>query len=196
MDESEKAQLIQQKKLVDCINALNHVLRALEDFEEYSSQLLPIVDGFDLTHSDTYLKLTENVRRELFTIKFFARSAANDLADYRQLSHPERKIYSIKERKIRAQFNSQLISSQPNETNNNSSNRNPKTIHSQVKVRADRELIELRDQLEQASKVRQEKQQRRSERIEKIEFRLLRLEWAIFFLFLFQIAIMIKVCRL
>ena len=192
MDESEKAQLIQQKKLVDCINALNHVLRALEDFEEYSSQLLPIVDGFDLTHSDTYLKLTENVRRELFTIKFFARSAANDLADYRQLSHPERKIYSVKERKIRAQFNSQLISSQPNQTNN----RNPKTTHSQVEVRADRELIELREQLEQASKIRQEKQQRRSERIEKIEFRLLRLEWAIFFLFLFQIAIMIKVCRL
>lgn len=189
MDEREKAQLNKQKKLVDCINDLNYVLEAFETFEEYSSQLLPTIDEFDLTHSDTYLKLTKDVRRELFMLGFFARSAARNLADYRQLCHPERKIYSIKESLIRDRFNSQSISSQPNETKDKL-NRARCLVH--TKVQGDRELQEIQDKLESASHIKLEKQQRRRQRIEKIELRLLRLEWAIFFLFLFQAAILVS----
>ncbi|MBW4536540.1 MAG: hypothetical protein KME09_21640 [Pleurocapsa minor HA4230-MV1] len=85
MDDREKAELNKQKKLVDCVSHLNSVLEAFERLENYKATVLPIIDGFDLTHSDTYLELTENIKRELFYIKFFSNTLlANylNIADY------------------------------------------------------------------------------------------------------------------
>ena len=98
MDEREKTELNKQKKLVDCVSHLNSVLEAFERLEDYKERVLPIIDGFDLTHTDTYLGLTENLKRELFYIKFFSEHAASQLVKYRRLWNPDKDIYSIKEK--------------------------------------------------------------------------------------------------
>lgn len=58
MDEREKAQLKQQKKIVDCIENINTALNSFDRLEEYKSRVIPIIDGLDLTHSDTYFEVT------------------------------------------------------------------------------------------------------------------------------------------
>ena len=114
MEEAEKVRLYKQKKLLDCLNDLNFALKAFEGFEEHSSQLLSVIDGFDLTDGDTYLKLTLHVRQELSSIKFFARSAAENLVGYRQLCNSESKISTLQEKKIRTQDDSQFASKKLN----------------------------------------------------------------------------------
>ena len=104
MDDREKAELNKQKKLVDCVSQLNSVLEAFARLENYQARVLPIIDGFDLTHPDTYLELTENIRRELFYIKFFSEHAASQLVKYRRLCYPDQDIYSIKEKKNREKY--------------------------------------------------------------------------------------------
>ena len=195
MDEAEKAQLNKQKKLVDCVDAINHVLSAFDNFEEHKSKLLLMIEGFDLTHGDTYLELTKSIRRELFVIKFFARSAALDLAEYHQLCHPEQKIYSVKQRKIRARYNS--------ESDNAHSHISLKKLESIIEAerkfnsnKAQQELDELQARLMGASEEKKQRQQRRTERIERIKLRLLRLSWAILLLFLLQMAILIRFFQL
>ncbi len=106
MNEIEKAELNKQKKLVDCANHLNGILATFTQFEADKAELLSTIDGFDLTHSDTYLELTQNVRRDLLWIGLYAQNAMADLAKYRQLCHPKSNTYSIRERKIRAECNS------------------------------------------------------------------------------------------
>ena len=95
MDDREKAELNKQKKLVDCVSQLNSVLEAFDRLEDYKARVLPIIYGFDLTHTDTYLELTENIKRELFYIKFFSDHAASQLVKYRQLCNPDKDIYSF-----------------------------------------------------------------------------------------------------
>ncbi|MDJ0596463.1 MAG: hypothetical protein QNJ72_41930 [Pleurocapsa sp. MO_226.B13] len=104
MDERERTELNKQKKLVDCVSHLNSVLEAFERLEDYKERVLPIIDGFDLTHTDTYLGLTENLKRELFYIKFFSEHAASQLVKYRRLCNPDQDIYSIKEKKNQEKY--------------------------------------------------------------------------------------------
>ncbi|MGL5078996.1 MAG: hypothetical protein ACRDBG_24625 [Waterburya sp.] len=171
MNEQEKAELNKQKKLVDCVNSLNRVETALERFENDKAEMLSVIDGFDLTHCDTYLKLTENIRQELFMIKFFASSAADSLTEYHQLCNPDQRIYSIKERKRRTKHD----------------------LTSSIKWKLESEKIQpsLPESPLQSSQIpkKQEQQELITQRLAKIESRILRGERAILLLLLLQIGL-------
>ena len=109
MDKREKAELNEQKKLIDSISYLNSVLESFDRLEDYTARVLPIIDGFDLTYSDTYLELTDNIKPELFYIKFFCEHTAKQLVAYRRLSNPEKNIYSVKEKKFQQKHGIQPI---------------------------------------------------------------------------------------
>ena len=104
-------ELNKQKKLVDCVDNLNCVLEAFDRLENWKSKILPIIDSFDLNHSNTYLELTEKLSQELFRIRFFSEHAANKLVEYRQLGHPDQEIYSLKEQKDWEQYGIEPVGS-------------------------------------------------------------------------------------
>ncbi len=56
-----------------------------------------------------------------------------------------------------------------------------------------KDLNNIKEKLDVAYKSKREKQIKRTERIVRIEFRILRLEWAMFIIFLWQIGILIKI---
>jgi hypothetical protein len=203
MDDREKAELNKQKKLVDCVSQLNSVLEAFERLENYKATVLPIIDGFDLTHSDTYLELTDNIKRELFYIKFFSEHAASQLVKYRRLCHPEQDIYSIKDQKNREKYGLKPLGDwkKQSEETQRILNESQKKIDEMLAKRNEanldevkfKDLKDIKEQLDIASEKKREKQIKRTERIVKIESRILRLEWAMFLIFLLQIAILIKI---
>lgn len=104
MNEDEKYQLSKQKKLWECVNNLNLVLKSLDVFEEDKGDILPVIDGFDSTHSDTFLELTEDIRKEVDYIRFFSRSAAQTLAEYRQMCDEKVSRSFIKEKKDQIKY--------------------------------------------------------------------------------------------
>ncbi|MGL6340660.1 MAG: hypothetical protein ACRC80_16160 [Waterburya sp.] len=171
MNEQEKAELNKQKKLVDCVNSLNRVETALERFENDKAEMLSMIDGFDLTHCDTYLKLTENIRQRLFLIEFFASSAADSLSEYRQLCNPDQKIYSIKERKLRTKHG----------------------LTSSINWKQESEKIQpsLPESPLQSSQIpeKQEQQELIAQKLANIESIVLSGKWAILFLLLLQIGL-------
>ena len=202
MDDREKAELNKQKKLVDCVSQLNSVLEAFARLENYQARVLPIIDGFDLTHPDTYLELTENIRRELFYIKFFSEHAASQLVKYRRLCYPDRDIYSIKEKKNREKYGLKPLGDwkkQSEETQrilNESQKKIDEMLEKHKEENRDevklKDLKDIKEQLDIASEKKREKQIKRTERIIRIESRILRLEWAMFLMLLWQIGILIK----
>ena len=199
MDKSVKNELNKQKKLVDCVNYLNSVLDSLEHLENYQAKILPIMDGFDLTHCDTYLELTENLKRELFYIGFFSRHAANKLTKYRELSNSEKDIYSVKEQNnLEKQALKPLANWEQIQQKLDQSEDIIKKLLS--KVEADNlEEKQLKDssiikqQLNIADKKKRERQAKQTKKIATIEARVLRLEWIIFLMLLLQFAIFIKI---
>jgi hypothetical protein len=203
MDDQEKSELIKQKKLVDCVSYLNSVLESFERLENYKARILPIINGFDLSHSDTYLELTENIKRELFYIKFFSKQAAEQLVKYRQSCHPEQDIYSIKEKKNRVRHGLVPIGnfSKRSKEMQHFLNESQKKIDEMLVKRNEEKLDEvnledfrdIKDKLNIASEKKRKKQIKRTEIIVKLESKILRLEWAIFLIFLFQIVFFIKI---
>lgn len=191
MDEIEKAELSKQKKLVDCIEDLNLVLIAFTRLENYKEQLLATIEGFDLIDGDTYLELTQNLRYELLAIAFFAQSAAEDLAVYRQLSYPKQKIESVKQQKIRNKFNSQFASERLQDVRAISGSQQSSTSSSEARKQKsmNHKLIELNDELEQTSSVIRKMPQQRNYRLDKIESQLTRLQWVVLLVFCLQIGI-------
>ncbi len=202
MDDREKAELNKQKKLVDCVSHLNSVLEAFERLENYKEKVLPIIDGFDLTHTDTYLELTENIKRELFYIKFFSEHAAKQLVKYRQLSNPDRDIYSIKEKKNQEKYGLKPLKDwkKQSEETQRILDESQNKIDEMLKRREENQdsvelenLKDIKEKLDVAYKKKREKQIERTERIVRIESRILRLEWVMFLIFLLQIGIFIKI---
>ncbi len=203
MDDREKAELNKQKKLVDCVSHLNSVLSAFERLENYKEKVLPIIDGFDLTHTDTYLELTENIKRELFYIKFFSEHAAKQLVKYRQLWNPDENIYSIKDKKNQEKSGLKPLGDwkkQSEETQRILKESQKKIDEMLEKRKQDnideiklKDLKDIKEELDIASEKKQKKQTKRTERIVRIESRILRLEWAMFLIFLLQIGILIEV---
>lgn len=202
MDERERTELNKQKKLVDCVSHLNSVLEAFERLEDYKERVLPIIDGFDLTHTDTYLGLTENIKRELFYIKFFSEHAASQLVKYRRLCNPDQDIYSIKEKKNQEKYGIKPLGDwkKRSEETQRILDESQNKIDEMLKKREkNSDLFEIKDlnnikeKLDVAYKSKREKQIKRTERIVRIEFRILRLEWAMFIIFLWQIGILIKI---
>lgn len=202
MDDREKAELNKQKKLVDCVGYCNYVLEAFDRLEEYKARVIPMIDGFDLTHADTYLELTDNLKRELFYIRLFSQNAAQQLVEYRRLCHPERDINSRKERKSISLYGEkssvdwekqskemQLIldesQKQMNEILEKQRERNlEKSKYDSVE--------DVKNKLDEVSKKKREKQIQLKEKVVKIESRILKLEWAIFLILVLQAAIFIK----
>jgi hypothetical protein len=203
MDDREKAELNKQKKLVDCVSHLNSVLEAFERLENYKATVLPIIDGFDLTHSDTYLELTENIKRELFYIKFFSEHATSQLVKYRRLCHPEPDIYSIKDKKNREKYGLKPLGDWKKQSEEMQCilNESQKKIDEMLAKRNEdnldevklKDLKDIKEKLDIASEKKREKQIKRTEKIVKIESKILRLEWAMFLIFILQIAIFIKI---
>ena len=194
MDEREKAELNKQKKIVDCIEHLNSVLDSLDRLEEYKSKVIPITDGLDMTHSDTYFEITTKLKHQLFFIKSFAASATEDLVKYRRLIYPEQQIYSIKEKKRKALYGIEPIG-------------DPKKYHEENKRALDRnkkEIDKLLQQIKQreskptktksVDEAKQEWQTPRTNQITQIEQDVLKLKWAMFLQFILQTAILIKLC--
>ena len=189
MDNREKAELNKQKKLVDCVGHLNSVLEAFERLENYQERVLPIIDGFDLTHADTYLELTENLKRELFYIKFFSSHAASQLVKYRRLCNPDQDIYSIKEKKNPEKYGLKPLGDwkKQSEETQRILNESQKKIDEMLSKRKQenineiklKDLKDIKEQLDIASEKKREKQIKRTERIVRIESRILRLEWAV-----------------
>ena len=202
MDEREKAELKQQQKIVDCIEHLNRALNSCDRLEEYKSRVIPIIDGLDLTHSDTYFEVTEKLKRELFYIKFFTAYAAEDLVRYRRLIHPDRQIYSVKEKKNQAKYGIEPIGDwkKSNEQTRRILDDNHKKIEELLQKQKQRKVEktefdeELKKKLALVSKKKRESQIRRSNRITEVRLDILRLKWAMFLLFVLQTAILIKLC--
>ena len=201
MDEREKAKLTKQKKLVDTIEYVNTALEAFERLEEIRAKVLPMLDGFDLNHPDTYLELTGRMKIELFYIKFFTSRAAQRLVEYRRLCHPKQDIYSVKERKNEKQYGikplgevnkrheemQRLLDSNQAQIDKMLAKTKP-----QKQRNRDLSLEELKSRLDEADETRRKKQVHRTERIEQIELNVLRLQWAILLLFVLQAAILIR----
>ena len=209
MDEREKAQLKKQQKIVDCIEHLNTALSSFERLEEYKSRVIPIIDGLDLTHSDTYFEVTKKLKREIFYIKSFTACAANDLVGYRRLIHPERQIYSVKEKKNQAKYGIEPIGdwkkfseqtrrilddSQKILDDNQKKTEELLQKQKQTEVEEREFDKELKETLALVSKKKRESKIRRSNRITEIRLDILRLKWAMFLLFVLQTAILIKLC--
>ncbi len=203
MDEREKAELNRQKKIVDCIEHLNTALSSFDRLEDYKSRVLPIVDGLDLTHSDTYFEVTNRLKRELFYIQFFTQKAAESLVKYRRSFNPDKQIYSVKEKNRQAKYGIKPIGDLQkfNEETQRLLSDNQKQIN-ELLQRHKRNAVdtkvltleETKQKLDLAFNKRKEWHIRRANRIAKIELDTLRLKWAAFLLFILQIAILIKLC--
>ena len=200
MDEREKEELNRQKKLVDCVSYLNYALEAFSRLEKYQEGIIPILDGFDLTHPDTYLKLTDDIKRELMYIKLFSGYAASQLVKYRKFTSSEEDINSIQRNKARNKEeveNSVEYGRKIRQTLDNTQQKLNELLEKQEKSNTSKvNLIgpdSIKKQLDLASQKKQEKEIIRNKRIAAIESRILRLEWAIFFIFLLQVAILIKI---
>lgn len=204
MDEREKAELNKQKKIVDCIEHLNTALDSLDRLDEYKSRVIPIVDGLDMTHSDTYFEVTNKLKQELFYIKAFTAYAAEDLVRYRRLLNPDRQIYSVKEKKRKALYGIEPISDweKRHQENKRALDRNQKEIDKllqQIKQKESeptktKSVEEVEQELDRAIDKKKEWHIRRANRITKIEQDVLKLKWAMFLLFVLQTAILLKLC--
>ena len=203
MDEREKAELNKQKKIVDCIRHLNTALDSFDRLEDYKSRVIPIVDGLDLTHSDTYFEVTENLKRELFFIKMFASNAAESLVEYRRSIEPDKQIYSVKEKKRKAKYGIEPIGDSKKyyrETKrilNDSQQKIEELLQKQKQINVeetDQDVEKVQEKLDLAFDKRREWHTRRGNRITKIEQDVLKLKWAMFLLFVLQTAILIKLC--
>ena len=194
MDEREKAELNKQKKIVDCIEHLNTVLNSLDRLEDYKSRVIPIIDGLDMTHWDTYFEVTNNLKRELFFIKMFAKNAAESLVEYRRAIHSDQQIYSVKEKKRKAQYGIEPISDweKRHQENKRALNRNQKELDKLLQQIKQKESEPTKTK--SVEKVKQEWQTPRANQITKIEQDVLKLKRAIFLLFILQTAILIKLC--
>ena len=203
MDKREKAELNQQKKIVDCIEHLNTALDSLDRLDEYKSRVIPIVDGLDLTHSDTYFEVTNKLKQELFYIKFFTARAAEPLVEYRRSLHPDEQIYSVKEKKRKTKYGIEPIGDwkkHHEETQRilDDSQQKIEELLQKQKQRSvgetKQDLEEVEEKLDLAFNKRREWQTRRANRITKTEQDILKLKWGMFLLFVLQTAILIKLC--
>ena len=204
MDEREKAELNKQKQIVDCIEHLNTALSSFDRLEDYKSRVLTIVDGLDLTHSDTYFEVTDRLKRELFYINFFTQKAAESLVKYRCSFNPDEQIYSVKEKKRQAKYGRKPTGDlqKRNKKTQRILKDNQKQIEELLQRQKQRNISETnlitseetKQKLDLASNKRKEWQIRRTNRIAKIELDTLRLKWAVFLLFILQTAILIKLC--
>ena len=204
MDEPEKAKLTKQKKLVDCIDYMNTALEAFERLEEYKTKVLPILDGFDLEHSDTYLELTNHMKRELFYIKFFTNRAALMLVEYRRLCHPKQDIYSVKEKKNEQKYGIKPVGDWKKrheeiqrllDSNQEQLNKMLAKTKPQQQELVDSSSEELKSRLQRVDEIKRKEQVSLTKRIEQIELGVLRLQWAMLLLFVLQIAILIRLLR-
>ena len=204
MDEREKVELNRQKKIVDCIENLNTALNSFGRLEEYKSRVIPIIDGLDMTHSDTYFEVTAKLKQELFYIKAFTAYAAEDLVKYRRLIYPDRQIYSVKQKKIKAQYGIEPIGDweKRHQENKRTLDRNQKELDKllqQIKQKKiepikTKSVEEVEKELDRPIDKRKEWHIRRANRITKIEQNVLKLKWTMFLLFVLQTAILIKLC--
>ena len=194
MEEREKAELNKQKKIVDCIRHLNSVLDSLDRLEEYKLRVIPIVDGLDMTHSDTYFEVTTKLKHQLFFTKTFAAYAAEDLVEYRRLIYPKQQIYSVKEKKTKAKYGIEPIRNRKKyyEENKRALDRNQKQLDKLLQQVKQKESKPTK--IQSVEEVKQEWQTLRAKQITQIEQDVLKLKWAMFLLFILQTAILIKLC--
>lgn len=201
MDELEKAKLSKEKKLVDCIDHVNTALEAFDRLEEYQAKVLPLLDGFDLNHPDTYLELTDRMKTELFYIKFFTNHAAQRLVEYRRLCHPQLDIYSVKERKNEKKYGIKPLGDwkKRHEEIQRLLDSNQKQLDKMLaKTKPQQQKLvnssseELKSQLDRVDEISQKQQLSQTKKIEQIKLSVLWLQWTMFLLFVLQTAILIR----
>ena len=190
MNEQEKIDLTKQKKLVDCIEHLNMALDSFSRLEDCKAKILPIIDGFDLNHSDTYFELTKQIGRELTLIRFSSFQAAEQLVEYRRLCHPGEEIYSVKQKKHSLKLKPLDDWKKRDKKKQRVLQQNTKQLDKMLTNSSSPE--KLKSRLDRANEIKEEKQQHQTKRIEKIELSVLRLQWTMFLLFAVQVMILIK----
>jgi len=141
------------------------------------------------------------MKTELFYIKFFTNRAAQCLVEYRRLCYPEQDIYSVKERKNEEKYGMKPLGDwkKRSEEMQRLLNSNQEQIDKMLAKAKPQEprLVdlspeELKSRLNEVDEVVRTKRVRRVKRIEQIELNILRLQWAMFLLFVLQAAILIR----
>lgn len=192
MDEKEKAELKKKRELLDCLESLARLLQLFEYFEENKKQIMPMMDGFDLDHNDTYLELTKQIRGYLLFIKNECNTASHFLSNYRKLCNPNQKTYW--------QITTENLKQKLEKNNEDLDKLLAKQEERKLKPKkweeeSELELKELKAKLDRADQIKRERAAKKTTRIENIELNILRLKWAFFLIFVLQIAILILIAR-
>ena len=191
-DDKKNTELKKKRELLDCLESLERLLQFFEYFEENKKQIMPMMDGFDLDHNDTYLELTKQMRGYLLFIKNECNTASHSLSNYRELCNPNPKIYW--------QITTKNLKQNPEKYNDDidkllARQEARKQEQKKWKEESELELKELKAKLDRADQIKRERAAKRTTRIENIELNILRLKWAFFLIFVLQIAILILIVR-
>ncbi|WP_019503792.1 hypothetical protein [Pleurocapsa sp. PCC 7319] len=90
-NDQEYNELKKKKELLRYQELLDSLLYFFAELEQSQAQVIPMLDGFDLEHNDTYLELTKDIRNTLLSIIIVCQNASYKLSNYRKLCNQEQK---------------------------------------------------------------------------------------------------------